>query len=312
MFCIKCGKENKSDSKFCVFCGEKLKTEKENATLPHGEFHDCITNTQPICLTNELKSFVRSPIIIIAISLFSIYILSVIAGAGNFISNALDSLEDLFDIDLDFAISKLSGIFSFVALIIMIPNILICVGLWITVYSAFNKTSLSINLSGMKIIKIVNILILIFTLIFCIFSIASASGIIFEALSENTEKIDSITSNSEYSVGVNPPAPQSSFSSPLILFFAILLPFVLFRILYLFKINSTLKSFIKSAENNRAFPGASKFVAVMLIISGILNCLGGLFGISSLSTWCNAGASICFAIIIFKFHSFCLSKIKAI
>lgn len=289
MFCYKCGKENKKDSKFCVSCGEKLESvEIDNSS--------CETTIESKSTIEELKKFLLSPLVIIAISLFTVFIVSSILGAGNVIYDIADKIEDFaysFDLDINFGpeLDFINVIFKIVAIIFMIPNIIICVGLWITLSS---KT-----ITGIKMIKVVNLIVLIFTSVFLVLSLVSTIAV-----------IDTVISFTEQTSDVDVNNPTSA--TPLNFILTLLLPFILFRFLCLFKINSTLKRFVQSVKNNCAFSGASKFLAVILIISGVFECFLGMIGINSLPMLCSAGTSICFAVIIFKFNTLCLNKLNEI
>ncbi len=290
MICIKCGKENKSDSRFCISCGEELIPE------PIVKSEDTLSATlQEKSVREEIKKFVFSPLVIITVSLFTLYIISAILGARNIIYDTIDRIGNYLNIDdleyyfqdvFGFAIDIVNDIFTAIVLVLMIPNIVICVGLWITLYSAYDKKSVTITTAGMKTIKVVNIVTIILNAMLLIpYTLRLVVGFIEELTSSFLDVSDWF-----------------------ILIF--ILGIVTLRFLYLFKINSTIKSFIQSVKAERIFMGASKFVAVMLMISGAFQCLLGLFSFATFSMWCSALSSICFALIIFKFKNLCESKLK--
>ncbi|MBQ7897901.1 MAG: zinc ribbon domain-containing protein [Clostridia bacterium] len=289
MYCVKCGRENKKDSRFCIYCGEKLESSKEESfqELANEEVF-CEDKFQPAMLIQEFKKFVFSPIVIVAVAFFTVYIISSIVGAGNLITDVIDEIGDYLNIrDFDyyfestfgFAVDFLNNILRAVVLIIMIPNIVICVGLWITLYSAYDKKSVTITTVGIKIIKAINTINLVLNSLVLFLYVGNS---IIEFLSE------------------------ASFYG---IYDWILLMLIMaiagLRIYYFVGINNTIKSFTRSVKDEIIFMGASKFVAVILMISGTFQFLLGLFGIGSFSLWCGAISTICFALIIFKYRNRC-------
>ena len=262
----------------------------------------------------ELKRFVKSPIVIIATILFTLYIVMSIVNSGNVVSNAVDEItdvvqdyaeelydeydygyydEDDFDLEkvleeeLDLAIDAIDDIFRTVTIIFMIPSIIICAGLWITVFGSFSKKGMPMTTSGITTIKVMNMISLIFSAISFVSYIGFIIYAIKEAVDYGLEFVD---------FGVN---------STLGIILMVLVGLILFlNLFYYIKINSTLKSFKLSIKKEAPFGKASKFVAVILMISGIFQCLTGLLSVSSIATWFGAISTILFALIIFKYSSF--------
>ena len=254
----------------------------------------------------ELKRFVRSPLVIIAILCFTAFLVFSIIEAGSIVSDTFNEITDAlsgalgeelslyydkdvysafesyFEETLGFAVDAVNDFFRMIMIVLMLPDIVVCACLWITLISAFDKKALSPTTAGLTTVKVMNIISLVFISIFSLLILADVVlGII------------GLISN------------DFAFATATLFAAVILLPIFIFALYYKIKIVGTINSFTLTAKRNFVVNKASKFVAVMLMISGVLQALLGLLSTSTVSTWLGAIATVSFSIIIFKYRSLC-------
>lgn len=285
MFCPKCGQQNDDNAVFCMGCGERLNNQQPPTNNPGVQNptggSEVRYSSNPIL--NEIKKFVVSPLVLIAVAALALSIILNIATAGDIASNVLDGyFEVLEDMGLENDISKelddvldfLDGTFTVIAIIAMLPSIIICTVLLIAVYTAFDKRSDTMSVGGFTAIKILNIIKIV----------GSVLGIIGMLIS-----FFALTG-------------QVGFNFILFIVYAIIIGVMVFNIYYLIKVNDAVSCFMYSVQSQYPAIGVSSLITVMTFISGGAQIIGCLFG-GTFASWLSAISTICFALITIKYRA---------
>lgn len=286
MFCIKCGKENKDDALFCTGCGEKL-VEGGTSTASTQSYMSRKFSDNPIL--NDIKKFMVSPLVLIAVVLFTLSIVGNIANAGDigiefgelieYIETGNSTLDEAIEEEGEILLDMLDNVFTVIMVIIMIPSIVICIGLWISIYTAFDKQSDSMATAGFTMIKVITIIDIVFGVIGLIGVFALFMTII----------------------------TQLDMYSTTFLFWLIMLitlAALVFRIYYLKKIKDSIDCVVYSIQAQYPSYGVSKLVGGVLLVSGGFQVISALFNsgnASAFPSWCSAIATVLFALATFKY-----------
>ncbi|MBP3415050.1 MAG: zinc-ribbon domain-containing protein [Clostridia bacterium] len=164
MFCHSCGTENPSNSKYCINCSHKLvPAHAQSETTHFYTFSHEVSNetkSKETATQEALTALGKSPLLITAAAIFAASVLfnmiGIITGAS-VLSQLSDLLGGVFS-----GFGELMAITSFFS---AIPQILIVVGLIITVSSCINYTISSTGLKIIKVIMYINFVILIISAI---------------------------------------------------------------------------------------------------------------------------------------------------
>ena len=291
MYCSKCGKENKDDSIFCTGCGEKLDGTSTSIQKETPSIMDALSNLSGKAklsengVLNEIKKFVISPLVLITVILMTLSIVTTISTAGDTGIDTLEYIDELMgssgfsefiEEEADAVIDIFEDFLVGITIIFMLPSIITCAVLWITIYSAFNKKSDTLITGGFTAIKILNIIDIVLT----VFGIISVFSVMIGIISDE-------------------------MYAPTFLFFVLIaFVFVLLgvRIYYLKSINDMIHCFTYSVQSMYPALGMSNFVTVMLFISGGLQVFGAFFS-GTFASWCSALSTIGFALIIIKYNA---------
>lgn len=309
MYCTQCGTKNNDSAAFCGNCGTRLADNKMSSPQSNSDSVNVnTTNTvkMPVRtaktfsknpVLNEIKKLAASPLMIITAVAFSLMVIFYISNAEavgvDFLGNIRYILDEVGPLDYDTRASlvmleELFGTASrMVAVVIMIPDIVVAIGIWITVGSVFNQSEDKMSVSGLTAIRVVNTISLVLSIIGTGLYVVSVSMIVIKAFEVFKEYGD---------VGL----------APFIMIFVLLLLLaaMIFRIYCLNKMNDLVDR-VKYVINSRCPVYLPVFVAVMTFITGCYYVLLALMGMGaggSASTWCGAIAYLGFGEIILIFN----------
>lgn len=278
MYCPQCGTQNDNSAAFCGNCGTRLTNTVSQSTV------GSISRPSLHPVTSAVKKLALSPLCLIAAVAFSLMIFLYISNAEvisvsvmGMIRGALDETGSLTS-DVRVALSMLNGLARIFAFIVMIPNIIIAIGIWITIYSAFDNSKKSMSISGLGTIKTVISVVFVFNIIYVIIYI------IFSLFFFS--KITSIGASLH----------------PLVFFvMLIMLGAMIFRLYCLNKMKELLDS-LRYTISRKLPDVPSTFVAITSFIScGGYVILALIQG--ALSDWCGAVAFLCFGLLINKYKT---------
>ncbi len=292
MFCSFCGKQNEDGASFCERCGKSL---NESVTASRPE-------QAPVFISRaimEIKQIASSPLFLVAVIVFTVYILFNFLASGFVgaqLMRELYMLDYEAGIDIPYEVYEIVSSFGsgggFISVILQISNVVIATGLWAIYISAKNKKSPFMKTGGFTAINVIQWINLVFigglTLLFTLLF-----AVIFLDLF------------SEVSMGI-------VFLAGLSIMMILIL---LFTILYYAKIISSVNNIKKTLRTGVVSKGPSMYVGVILVISSVINLhssigntiipaitygnlyLGLITGLSSILV---AIMNILFAVIIFK------------
>lgn len=321
MFCPNCGTQNDENVAFCKNCGTKLADSQpvndQNAAAqqpeaqPQPQVQSSVNYAAPIMrvkpvrsshpVINAIKEIGASPLFIVAVITFSCALLFSILNLFTKSSGVLYSIEGILN---RLGISNLNSIlwrinqFSIVSgFIALIPTMLYTVGLWLVFAAAQNRNNNGMSTSGLTMIKVLEIIALIFTCIglavveiVCVFGIIMASN----------PNIYGYDYGNDYMPAI------STYASIILVAVAIgaLIGFIL-AIVYHAKIISTINTVKSAIITGKADYKVSGFVAVMNFILAFFAVFGLFSGgfFNFLSGVCSVTALICFGVLIFKYRS---------
>lgn len=161
MFCPKCGTKLDESTKFCPNCGANVSPSaaQQPAVSPAQE----TTGYQSLAEYTfaEVKKFAKSPLFIAAVVVFTLGILlsfqsSPLSWVGPLLSEVTDSAEIGYLVSL---VSQYVGTSSALLNIFSnLPNILIALGMWLVLISAFNNANVKLSTGGITLIKVVTVI----------------------------------------------------------------------------------------------------------------------------------------------------------
>lgn len=290
MYCPQCGTQNDDSAAFCGNCGEKLSGGVNQTTTAQNSSSTAQTIVKPAVkyssnpVLNAVKKLALSPLCLIAAVAFSLMVLFYISNAEVIGVNAMGIVRGVleeagvFTSDISAALSLLNGTARVFAFIVMLPNIIIAIGIWITLYSAFDKNKDSVSISGLGVIRVVISVITVLTVL------SAVAYVILSLISFSKIK----------ELGATLP--------PLIFFVMLLiLGVMIFRIFCLVKMKEIVDSF-RYTISYKTPDVPSSFVAIISFIS-----CGGytIFALmqGALSNWCGAAAFLCFGLLIIKYRA---------
>lgn len=232
-------------------------------------------------MDSKLGKFLFSPLTLITVGLFTLNILIAVLTAGDSVSKLFYSIGDWFgriDYDLEAVFvaigNQLSATAKIFALIANTPNIVLTVGMWLTIWSAIDKNQPVISAAGPKVIKIMSL----------ISAIASAVGVGITALVLVIYCLILLF--------------KVSFGSFLIMFIvtAFVLAAMAFSTFYKYKIYTTARDFEQTVLTKQGY-SPSLLVEIMCYVTAGSNFIStiALFNPASLF---NIAISVLFGILI--------------
>lgn len=287
MYCPQCGAQNDNSAAFCGKCGTNLSdynrsnTSSTNsvASTANLKFRPTIRYSKNPVL-NEIKKLACSPLMLIATLAFSFMIVLSISNAEVIGTKVLGYLRSTMSFagmyELQSAISVLNGVSKFLAFLVMLPQIIIAIGIWLTIYSAFDKTKDNLSVSGLNAVRVINIITLIMNIILTVAYFCGGMWLISKA--------------SESMINV-----PFSIIFVLVAVFAILV----FRIFYVKKTINFIDCIIYSVKEKTPV-APSKFIGVMMFICGGAYAVLALTD-SGTQNWLALVTYLCFGISIFSY-----------
>ena len=327
MFCSNCGAKLADGTSFCPECGTPV---KQNTPAQGTYSQNPVNNGAPVYSYNHagysyngnaqrqnsavnaagnplfgiLKNLGSSPLFIVCASLFTLSLLLSFwyaVGGQNQIVGAIYRMAREFGFD-DYLWSYFNPISTGIkvySVISLVPSILVAVGLWMTFASAHNKYEPSVKTAGLTMIKVINCINLLWSII--VLAVVEILGIV------SIVGITSVSYNaydSYYGYYEKPSAYMIGFVVGFMIAFAVVF---FFEILFLAKINKTINSMKNAANNGNVKNLASSYVAVILIISAVFSLIGmvaTLFSpIAAFQALVTCAMNICFAVLIFSYNS---------
>lgn len=180
----------------------------------------------------------------------------------------------------------------------MLPNIVIAVGLWVTIWSAFDKRQSRISLGGITAIKIITVIDLVFAIISVVLDVIMAfimTRLLCFKPYEYRVKWYGGTAMDYWTDEVG------ELFVFLLFLYGIIILYALFNVFYRFKVFRTVQSFEGTVNNNDAW-WPSSLVGVMSFVTAIgqvfMLILAGDF-----AYFCGAAAYTCFGMLVFKFSN---------
>ena len=300
MFCTSCGTENREGTNFCKHCGAPMTPTVQSApgafvpqpAMAHGASAASVAAAGPIDQNGPaavLKKLAASPVFLIAVICTTLAIILKVAFANMNAAMLVDQIYEMipngmmtFEMEdmLDAVIEVYSHVGVVSAITSNLPTILILIGLWITVASAFSKKRSTITTSGLTVIRVIFIIYLV--LICLVLVILEFLMAIYTATELRYYDV--------VGIGIG-----------MMVFTAILVAMI---VLYYAFVLRSLKAASSVAVTGKANPGASVYVAVFLIIGSVSSLIQGvLFLPVGLSKILAAVGNILFVVTIFRYRS---------
>lgn len=264
--------------------------------------------------SERLCKFVFSPMVIITTVLFTLMIVFTITDAGSILSNIIDTGIDMVgewikELEGSYAyyqyqrsdgidiLKDISNMFSstarIVAFIGQIPNIVVAIGLWLTLYSAIDKKRGGISTAGIVAIKVITAIKMVFSIIYVVLDVLFAAYVIKGIYDDYNSLKD------DWLFGYQADEIFSEQMTVAIIVLSILTLIAVVNMIFNIRIHMTVKNF-ENIANGREWGHPSMFAAVMLFITAC----GQLFKAAvwaTPSSWLNAASTICFGILICMF-----------
>ncbi len=294
MYCPQCGTQNDNSAAFCGNCGTKLSDYNgSNASSSQNAANIVHTNLRVTAqysdnpLLNEIKKFIVSPLTLITALAFSLMIIFFISNAemtGISVMGYIRNVLNVVDNDaLRYVTAVPIGIYRFFAVIIMLPNIIIAIGIWKTIYAASDKKNNSLALSGFRIIKIMNVISIILNSVSLLFFFSYSIHLFSTVYKANKSLITLVA----------------------VICIMIMAIYVMNIILYK-KANDIIYCVEYSVYRKIPSHDANIFVAVMAFINCGCYVFLGLFGgnvFDSFYTWCGVIAYVGFGVLFLRYKN---------
>lgn len=298
-FCSKCGAQVKDGASFCQACGNKINSAQPQGQPIYGSSEQQnVMRVAPMTrAVQTLKSIGSSPLFLVAVIAFTLAMIFGLFGAfsNTPVNRILDSvykfarMTDNYDImygvnevvrEIDFnsvGIAAVVGkIFS------MIPEIIVAIGLWMIFAAASNRMIGTMKTSGITLLKIMNIINLVFA---CIgYAIA---GIVLFVLTI------AMASLAEEALVV------------MLVIIAVCLIGAVLNIIFYVKVNKTLCAAKTVLLTGSPYAYASRYVGVLAFINAFTSFISifatyGVFG--KMAELCAVVATGCFGAMIFVYR----------
>lgn len=300
MFCPKCGTGLENGAKFCPTCGAAASEQAQGSNFSPNTGAGAGVRPKPIIRSayGALRALVKSPLSIIAASLYSLaIILNLFNSASMSLGNTLYQLFDMVDLGYEFyqVYNEIAGVIDTISLsvtiISMLPTIIIALGLWIAIYQALS-TSSRLGTSGFTVIKVIVI-------------IRNVCTCISLALFELALIIGWIVLNEQYS-GYYYSDPMGTIT-PIMIVSGLIIAVVLGLVIAFYAgVQKTLNSASAVVRSGNGNVKISAYAAVISMIGGIIGLIGGLatgVGAGKFAAICSAVAAILFCVLTFKFRN---------
>ena len=168
MFCSKCGTKLDESVRFCPNCGTTISAETSSEVKNTAEPKPTGFQTLTDYTLAEVKQFAKMRLVIAAAIVFSLGIIfSFKASPLSWLTPVLSALTDSSEIS--YLVSTLSQYLGAAGaasgIVSNLPKILLAVGMWLVIASAYNNPNNRVSTGGLTLIKIVTIIQFIVSLI---------------------------------------------------------------------------------------------------------------------------------------------------
>lgn len=306
MYCPQCGTQNADGAAFCGNCGAKLTSPvspaaTQSATAPNPQPASPNPEVNPIASTafsstaarvrvdddtpiGNMRKLIISPLCLVGVVSFVLMLIIKIAQSQSVGLQLISSINSLWDyVGIDDTLGELTGILyqfnalsGFFTVLTLLPQIIIAIGLCMTVYAAFDRKNAKLSSSGMKVVKIM-----------C--QISFIASVVLSALIALLLLIF---------IGVQAASDEPSSMGVIVVLYIVLLAIFIFVTCYRKAILDTASAGFNLIEE-RAPVNPSRFVAVMCFITCGLNVISAFAG--GLPDWLAAAADLCFGLLIYRF-----------
>ena len=293
MICPKCGAPLPDNSTFCTNCGTSI-AQAAPMYAPAQPMYSAPAPGGAGLVYKTLKGIAASPLFLIAAIALTVTLVLGIIGSlsstgsvGDFIGETLSEYSDQLDIsssdmrEIRRLLNDVPDVDASTVVVGQIPQILICAGVWMLFASALSNSG-RMSAAGLTIIKVINIISLVFL---CIFLGIALIGLI---------------------IAMAAAGDAAALLALLIVPLIIASVLVIIYFSKLIKTINTMKSVVNTgAPSDRVSP----FVAVVCIIGGASSAFSVIrslsYGalLSALADVANAAALICFGLLIFNFRN---------
>lgn len=316
MICPKCGAQLPDNSTFCTNCGSPV-AQAAPAYAPAQPAYAAPASDGTGIVHKTLKNLATSPLFLIAAIALTLVLVLNIVSSLSFTGSVIDNLDDYFD-EIANSLSENSDSLGLSSRDIrdirnafdemiddirdevpdvevspasvitgQIPQILLCVGIWMLFVSALSGTG-RMSGAGLTIIKVINLITFILLCIgFGLAVLGLAAGLV-------------------YSIGEKVEAFISAIVGAVLVIVAIVGTILIVYYAKLLKTINTMRSAVNTGAPSDRVSG---FVAVICMITGISSGIYFFSSVSSgeilvaLSHAANAAMNICFGLLIFRFRN---------
>ncbi|MBO4433222.1 MAG: zinc-ribbon domain-containing protein [Clostridia bacterium] len=247
---------------------------------------------------NALKNVGASPLLLIAAIAVSanlfLGIIKLFAGNYSVFGTVYSYLYRLGISDFNEILNDIStatyGYMTLLSFLFLIPTLIYTIGVWITYISANSRGNNGMSTAGLTMIKVMQIISLIFT---CI--LFAASEIVCIIASVAAAALDRTNDG-------------SSLSGSSLTFFIVSASVVallyIFVIIYIAKVISSINAVKRTVSTGNSVYRVSGFVGVMNFIIAGFSLFGVFYGgaLSVFEGICDITALVCFALLLFKFN----------
>ena len=305
MFCSNCGFQNGESATFCQQCGTRLNNSEpsNNQNISYNNTATAVKVKAPRSshpVLRVVKDFGASPLYLTAIIAFTFAIFFTLISLFRRDSASIYAITGIMNrlgmSEFNSIIWQANSYLIVLGVVSLIPSVIYAVGMWLVFAAANQRNSNTMATTGLTMIKVMEIISLVFNcIIFAIAEIACIVGII-SVLHIN------IYGYYDY----QRPVMFAEYAVILLamLSAAIVIGFVL-AIIYQAKVISSINRVKKTIATANADYKVSGYVAIMNFILAFFSIFS-LFNSNyflALSTLCSITGLICFGILLFKYKN---------